>query len=55
MKQNFKKSLHDQQIVKPFVEVFDNILGSIREPLVVLDSDYHLIAKAYQGLFERGK
>ena len=30
-------------IVQTFIEVFDNILGSIREPLVVLDSDLKVV------------
>ncbi|MFH1976082.1 MAG: sigma 54-interacting transcriptional regulator [Pseudomonadota bacterium] len=30
-------------MVQPFLEVFDNIIGSIREPLVVLDSDLKVV------------
>ena len=28
---------------KPFMEIFNNILGSIREPLVVLDADLKVV------------
>jgi transcriptional regulator with GAF, ATPase, and Fis domain len=43
MKQKFKNSETNQLKIKPFVEVFDNIMGSIREPLVVLDSDLKVV------------
>ena len=41
------KSGYDQQTIKPFAEVFDNIMGSIREPLVVLDSDLKVVKANY--------
>lgn len=40
-------SIDDQHIMKPFVDVFDNIMGSIREPLVVLDSDLKVVKANY--------
>jgi len=43
MKQKFKKSEYDKQRIQTYIEVFDNILGSIREPLVVLDSDLKVV------------
>jgi transcriptional regulator with GAF, ATPase, and Fis domain len=49
-KQSFKefeqtvKALgYDKQKVQTFIEIFDNILGSVREPLVVLDSDLKVV------------
>ncbi len=51
MKQKFKKSGYDKQRVQTFVEVFDNILGSIREPLVVLDSDLKVV-KANHSFYQ---
>ncbi len=38
-------------MIKPFVEVFDNIMGSIREPLVVLDSDLKVV-KANHSFYQ---
>ena len=43
MKQKIKKSGHDNQKIQTSMEVFDNILGSIREPLVVLDDALKVI------------
>jgi len=43
MKQKFRKSGYDKRKLQTFIEVFDNILGSIREPLVVLDSDLKVV------------
>jgi transcriptional regulator with GAF, ATPase, and Fis domain len=37
------KSEFDKRSVQTFIEVFDNILCSIREPLVVLDSDLKVV------------
>ena len=34
---------YDKQKIQAFVEIFDNILGSVREPLVVLDSDLKVL------------
>lgn len=34
-------------MVQPFVEIFDNIMGSIREPIVVLDSDLKVVKANY--------
>jgi transcriptional regulator with GAF, ATPase, and Fis domain len=33
----------DRPMQKPFLEIFNNILGSIREPLVVLDADLKVV------------
>ena len=43
MKQKFKKSGYDKQTIQTYIEVFDNFLGSIREPLVLLDSDLRVV------------
>jgi transcriptional regulator with GAF, ATPase, and Fis domain len=43
MKQKFKTSGYDKQRIQTYIEVFDNILGSIREPLVLLDSDLKVV------------
>ncbi|MFC1812168.1 sigma-54 interaction domain-containing protein [Thermodesulfobacteriota bacterium] len=43
MKQQFKKSGYDKQRVQTSLEVFDNFFGSIREPLVVLDSGLKVV------------
>ncbi|MBU0992099.1 MAG: sigma 54-interacting transcriptional regulator, partial [Proteobacteria bacterium] len=51
MKQKSKKSEYDQQRVQTSMEVFDNILGSIREPLVVLDSDLRVV-KANHSFYQ---
>jgi transcriptional regulator with GAF, ATPase, and Fis domain len=49
-KQSSKKFEHtvkalgyDKRKVQAFIEIFDNILGSVREPLVVLDSDLKVV------------
>jgi chemotaxis protein methyltransferase CheR len=49
-KQSFKefeqtvKTLgYDKRTLQAFIEIFDNILGSVREPLVVLDSDLKVL------------
>jgi PAS domain S-box-containing protein len=34
---------YDDQKVQTFIEIFDNILGSVRESLVVLDSDLKVL------------
>lgn len=34
---------YDKRKLQAFIEIFDNILGSVREPLVVLDSDLRVI------------
>lgn len=34
---------HEKRGLKTFIEIFDNILGSIREPLVVLDYDLKVV------------
>jgi transcriptional regulator with GAF, ATPase, and Fis domain len=54
MKQKFKNSETNQLKIKPFVEVFDNIMGSIREPLVVLDSDLKVVKanRSFYGTFK---
>ena len=43
MKQKFEKSGFDKQRLQTAIEVFDNFLGSIREPLLVLDSDLKVV------------
>ena len=45
------KSGFDQEKIQPFVDVFDNIMGSIREPLVVLDSDLKIV-KANRSFYQ---
>jgi chemotaxis protein methyltransferase CheR len=34
---------YDKRKLQAFLEIFDNILGSFREPLVVLDSDLKVV------------
>jgi PAS domain S-box-containing protein len=41
----------DKRGFQTFIEVFDNILGSIREPLVVLDSDLKVV-KANRSFYQ---
>jgi PAS domain S-box-containing protein len=43
MKQKSKKSADEKQRLQTAIEVFDNILSSIREPLVVLDSNLNVV------------
>ena len=43
MKPKFRKSGDDKRKLETSVEVFDNLLGSIREPLLVLDSDLRVV------------
>jgi len=43
IKQKFKKSEYDKQRLQTSIEVFDNFIGSIREPLVLLDSDLKVV------------
>ena len=43
MQPDKKKSQFDKRDVQIFIDVFDNILGSIREPLLVLDSDLKVV------------
>ena len=52
MQKKIKKSGFDKQGFQPFIEVFDNILGSIREPLMVLDSDLKVV-KANRSFYQR--
>ena len=51
MEQKFKKFGDDKGKLQNFIEVFDNILGSIREPLVVLDSDLKIV-KANHSFYQ---
>ena len=51
MKQKFKKSGYDKRRLQTFIEVFDNILGSIREPLVVLGADLKVV-KANHSFYQ---
>jgi transcriptional regulator with GAF, ATPase, and Fis domain len=41
--QKVKASGYDNQSLKTAIEVFDSFLGSVREPLVVLDSDLKVV------------
>ncbi len=43
MEQKFMKSGYDKQKLQTFIELFDNILSSVREPLLVLDSDLKVV------------
>jgi len=42
---------YDKRKLQAFIEIFDNILGSVREPLVVLDSDLKVV-KANHSFYE---
>jgi len=60
-KQSFKevaqtvKALgYDKRKIQAFIEIFDNVLGSVREPLVVLDSDLKVI-KANHSFYQTFK
>lgn len=48
---NTKKSAGDASMVQACAEVFDNIMGSIREPLVVLDADLKVV-KANRSFYQ---
>jgi len=41
--QTMKALGYDKRTLQAFIEIFDNILGSVREPLVVLDSDLKVL------------
>jgi formate hydrogenlyase transcriptional activator len=41
--QTVKTLGYDKQKLQAFIDIFDNILGSVREPLVVLDSDLRVV------------
>jgi PAS domain S-box-containing protein len=41
--QTVKALEYDKRKLQAFIEIFDNILGSVREPLVVLDSDLKVV------------
>ena len=43
MKQKIKKSEHGKRRLQTTIKVFDNLLDSIREPLVLLDSDLRVV------------
>ena len=47
MEQISNKSASELQKAKPFVEIFDNLMGSIREPLVVLDAELKVVKANY--------
>jgi len=40
VEQTVKALGYDKGKLQAFIEIFDNILGSVRGPLVVLDSDF---------------
>ena len=43
IKKTVKGFGYDMRKLKSFIEIFDNILGSVRESLVVLDSDLKVV------------
>ncbi|UCD90122.1 MAG: PAS domain-containing protein, partial [Desulfobacterales bacterium] len=51
MKQESKESGYDKPRQQPYLEVFDNFLDSIREPLLVLDSELKVI-KANHSFYQ---
>jgi chemotaxis protein methyltransferase CheR len=51
MKQKPKKAGYDKRRLQTYIEVFDNFLDSIREPLVVLDSDLKVV-KANHSFYQ---
>jgi transcriptional regulator with GAF, ATPase, and Fis domain len=51
MRQKLKKSGYEKQRLQTTIEVFDDFLDSIREPLVVLDSDLK-VAKANHSFYQ---
>lgn len=51
MEQILKKFDSDLKRIKPFVGVFNNLMGAIREPLVVLDSDLKVV-KANRSFYQ---
>jgi transcriptional regulator with GAF, ATPase, and Fis domain len=51
MEQKFKKSEFDKEKLQNYIEVFDSILGSIREPLVMLDADLKVV-KANHSFYQ---
>jgi len=54
IEQTVKALGHDKQMLQAFVEIFDSILGSVREPLVLLDSDLKVV-KANQSFYRTFK
>jgi chemotaxis protein methyltransferase CheR len=52
MKQKSKKSGYDKPKLETSIELFDNFLGSIREPLLVLDSELKVI-KANHSFYQK--
>jgi PAS domain S-box-containing protein len=52
--QTVKASGNDKRKLQAFIEIFDNILGTVREPLVVLDSDLKVV-KANQSFYRTFK
>jgi len=51
IKQKFKQAGYDKRRLQTSIEVFDNFLDSIREPLVVLDSDLKVV-KANHSFYQ---
>lgn len=51
MEQKFKTSGFDKERLQNYIEVFDSILGSIREPLVMLDADLKVV-KANHSFYQ---
>ncbi|MBW6521776.1 MAG: sigma 54-interacting transcriptional regulator [Desulfoarculaceae bacterium] len=51
MEKNIRMSVDDGSRVPSCVEVFDNIMGAVREPLVVLDSDLQVV-KANRAFYQ---
>jgi len=52
--QTVKASGYDKGKLQAFIEIFDNILGSVREPLVLLDSDLRVV-KANHSFYQTFK
>ncbi|MBW2078163.1 MAG: sigma 54-interacting transcriptional regulator, partial [Deltaproteobacteria bacterium] len=52
--QTVKALGYDKWKLQAFIDIFDNILGSVREPLVVLDSDLRVV-KANRSFYQTFK
>jgi len=53
-KQTIKALGYNKREAQAFIDIFDNILGSVREPLVVLDSDLRVV-KANHSFYKTFK
>ncbi|MBW1691214.1 MAG: PAS domain-containing protein, partial [Deltaproteobacteria bacterium] len=54
LEQTVKALGYDKWKLQAFIDIFDNILGSVREPLVVLDSDLRVV-KANRSFYQTFK